>query len=253
MTRKIGFMILIYLIPLLLAGPVYGENQKIKKISLQTGVRFDYNHSEIVVNENEDQNINYSFALIEAQLNFYRILSLGIMVGYNSTEYPHAINFQQLPLSLQMNGETFHSVAWGVKITTGALTWNRFSLSAYGQMMKVESSEKEMEIQLPIVFGIAKPEASFTQYDLQLQLRYRWLRKLSLYLGPQVHFIDGSLDIYESVYALSGNQHLHFEQSKTLGLTTGINYSFSPHFELAINAVFFSKTGISMDLFITFE
>lgn len=255
---KIKIFLLLFTVFTLALFPADQEQtQPIKTTTLQidytAGLNFSYNRTPILMGDDNTENtLIHSYLALEVDVGVSDYFTAGVVAGYGNSHFADPVNFYNLPLSLDVSGQSYKSMMFGARARSDFLSWRDFSLRANGEILLFKLFEKENPIQLPIVTGTSVAKQSFSQLTLELLVQYDGFSTFTVFAGPQLCLLKGKITASESIEDLEGEEEFTYQQKNTMGLTAGVNFELGSHFDLNVKVSLFSKTSLSVETFYIF-
>jgi hypothetical protein len=223
------------------------------KIDYTAGLNFSYNRTPVLMGDDDIENtLIHSYLALEVDVGVSDYFTAGLVAGYATSQLDDPVNFNNLPLSLSVSGQSYKSMIFGARARSDFLSWHYFSLRANGEILFFKPFEKESTIQLPIVTGISTVKQSFSQLTLELLVQYDGFSTFTVFAGPQLYYLKGKITASESIEELEGEEEFEYKQKKTFGFTGGVNFELGSHFDLNVKVTLFSKTSLSIEAFYIF-
>jgi hypothetical protein len=245
----------IFTLTLLPAGQDQAQStsSKFYDIDYTAGLNFCYNRVSVLMGDDDIKNtLVHSYLALEVELGLSDYLRLGVVAGFDSNHFNGTVDFSSLPLSLRLDDKSHSSMIFGVRAKSDFFSWKDFSFCANGELLFVKVAKEEQDITLPIVTGTSTTKQSFSQLTAELLVQYDAFSRLTIFSGPQLNLLKGKLTAEEIIEELEGEEKISYRQKNTLGLTGGINYELSTHFDLNVRATLFSRTSLSVEIFYIF-
>jgi len=220
---------------------------KALQIDYTVGLNFSFNKVAVLVgNNNLSNSLNFSYLALELDVGISDYLTLGAVAGYNSNYMKDPVDFNNLPLSLQLQDETFNSMVLGVRAKSEFLSWKDFSFAANAEYLYFKRLKKEFPIELPIVTGEAIVKNSFTQLSVELWAQYEGFSNFTLFAGPQLNLLKGKFNVSEEISDLNAEEELSYKQENKLGVAAGVLLEVSSHIDVNLKINLISKNSFSI-------
>jgi hypothetical protein len=194
----------------------------------------------------------FSYLAVEVDMDIHDYLTVGALAGYNRNNFADPVNFLQLPLSLGMEESASNSMMFGLRAKSNFFSWQDFSFSANTGFLYGTSKNKEYDIALPIVSGTAEVSGSFYQAHIELLVRYDGLSHISLFAGPRLNLLKGTLTASETIEDLEGEEELDYGQKNMFGITAGAHYEAGASFDINLKLSLVSQTSLTLELLYIF-
>jgi hypothetical protein len=222
-------------------------------IDYTVGLNFSYNRTPVLMGADDIENtLTHSYLALEVDVGISNYFTAGIVAGYAANRFADPVDFYNLPLSLQVSGQSYKSMIFGARAKSDFLSWKDFSLRANGEILFFKLFEKESPIRLPIVTGTAAVKQSFSHMTLELLVQYDGFSTFTVFAGPQLYRLKGKITASEIIEELEGEEEFEYKQKNTIGLTGGVNFELGSHFDLNVKASLFSRTSLSVEVFYIF-
>lgn len=248
--------ILLLVITLIVLSPALlpaESTAKSLRIDYSVGLNFNHSRVSVLVGDNNLVNtLNYSYLALELDVGISDYLILGVVAGLNSNHLKDPVDFSNLPLSLRVNEEKFNSMVLGLRAKSEFLSWKDFSFAASGEYLYFKKYEKNLPIQLPVVSGEAIIKNSFNQISIELWAQYDGFSYFTIFAGPQLNFLDGKLEAFETIEELEGQEELSYKQENDIGIVAGARFELGSHFDVNLKVNLISKTSLSIEVFYIF-
>lgn len=253
------YSVFIVMVTLTLLGlnPLFSaEKEKaspLSELDFTVGLSSALSHTTITVGDNNIKNAlkcNYLALQVDYDVNDY--LTLGAIVGYNTNELADPVDFTHLPLSLRVQEQTFKSMMFGLRAKSDFYSWKDYSLAAYGEWLFFKRFEKELLFQPPVPDNTATVNNDFNQLALELRAQYDGFTNFTIFAGPRLNLVNGSMIVNETIGSVIGEEKLKFKQKHALGLIGGIYYELNDHFDLSASVTLLCQTSLSVSLFYIF-
>ncbi len=229
------------------------EPQSAADIDFTAGLKFCYNRVPVLLGEDKTGNsLVHSYLALEIEAGLKDYLILGVVAGYDTNHFNDAVDFYRLPLSLHVDDQSFNSMVFGVKAKSDFFSWKDFSFVAQGELLFFKLFKKEFPIDLPIAKGTSTVKQSFSQLALELLVQYDGFPGFTVFAGPQLNLLKGSLTASEKIEELEGEEKLTYRQKNKMGIAAGINIELSSQLELNVKVNVISKTSLSVEVFYIF-
>jgi hypothetical protein len=223
------------------------------QIDYSAGLNLSYNSVPILLGDSEIENtLKFSYMALELDLGIHDYLTVGVVAGFNSNKLSDPVDFTGLPLSLRLDDKSFNSMLLGLRAKSEFFSWNNFAFEAGAEFLYFKENTKDLDIQLPIVSGQATAKNSFTQTALELLIKYEGFSNFTVFAGPQLSLLKGTVTASETLGVLSGEQDLDFDQEKSFGFVGGARFELGSNFDLNVKASLFSRTSLSVEIFYVF-
>ncbi len=214
---------------------------------------FSYNKADVELGPNSLVNpFSYHYLVMEVNAELFDMFTVGVLAGFNQNNFDDPVVFDQLPLSLQLTDAKPNAFVLGANIKSEFATFGYFSLKAKGEFLYFSSMKFEDTIDLPIVSGSAIIKNNFYQFTVDLLLQYDGFSGVSIFLGPQVFLLDGTMSADETISSLEANHELDFNQKQVFGITGGASIAVASNFDLVLKATMLSKLSLSAGIVFIF-
>lgn len=229
------------------------EEEKAVDVDFSVGLNLAYTRAPVKLDDSDAANsLEYTYLALQIDADLFDFLTLGVVAGYNSNSLRDIVDFSQLPLSLRGDGTRFNSMMFGIRARADLYSWEDFSFAPECEILLFKKFKKELDIQLPIASGTAALKNSFTQIALDLLVRYDGFSNFTIFAGPQMNLISGTISASETIEGLEGEQSLGYSQKKTFGFTAGIYYELGGHLDIGAKLSLLAKTSLSVTLYYIF-
>ena len=233
--------------------PAAKQEEKSVDIDFSVGLNLAFNSASVKLDGTDAVNtLEYSYLGLQIDAALFDFLTLGLVAGYNSNTLKELVDFSQLPLSLRAGGERFNSMMIGLRANADLFSWQDFSFAPECEILLFKKFKKQLTIQLPIATGSADLKNSFTQISLDLLVRYDGFSNFTLFAGPHLNLISGTITAVETIEGLEGEQSIGYSQEKAFGFTAGIFYELGDHLDISAKLTLLAKTSLSVTLYYIF-
>jgi hypothetical protein len=222
-------------------------------IDFSAGLNLSYNRITVEMgDDNIATSLEYSYMALQIDFTLLDFLTVGVVGGYNSNTFKDHVDFFRLPLTLRVVGTRFNSMMFGVRAVADLFSWRDFSITANGEALLFKQFRKTLEIGLPSVTGDAFIKNSFRQVALELLVHYEGFGSLTVFAGPQLHLLSGTVSANEVIETIDSEIEQDYSQKTKLGFSGGVDYELSSHIDVRAKISLFTKTSLSVSIFYVF-
>lgn len=224
-----------------------------RSVNLNAGVTLSYNRTNILVGDDEiDNSLTYPLLAMVLEVELADFLTVGVIAGYNQNSFTEGVDFLKLPLSLRLNNKSNHSMIFGCNLQSEPFAFGAFTIKLKGEFLFFKLFKQQWDLELPIIEGAAAIENSFNQLSVNLSLVYNGMENLTLYMGPHLNVLSGTVKATESIGGLEGEQSLDFKQKNPFGLTAGAVLAIGSHWDLTLEVSLLATTAVAVELIYIF-
>jgi hypothetical protein len=227
------------------------ENQtkKTSGIDFNSGVGFSFNIIDCQIGDAAIANkLTFLYPTLNFNLDVMEYLTVGVFVGYNFAHMNQAVDFVQLPLSIELNQTKFQGLLFGARLQSQPFSIGDFSLKAAGEFLIAREGGKNWDITLPLVKGTATGKNQFSLTTVDLLLQYEGYSGVTLFAGPRLNLLNGKMTVTETIESIEGSQELTFKQKNLIGPTAGASFELGSNWEVIIRGSLVSRLSASLEI-----
>lgn len=218
-------------------------------MNFSSGAGFSFNVIDCRVGDSAVQNkLTLLYPSLRFDLEIMEYLTVGLFVGYNFAHMNQAVDFVQLPLSLQLDKTKFQGLLFGARIQSVPFSVSDFSLKAAGEFLYAREGSKDWGITLPLVKGTASARNQFSLMTADLLFQYEGISGLVLFAGPRLNLLNGKLKLAETIEAVEGIQEMKFKQRNLIGPVIGAVFEIGGNWEVAVQGSLISRLSASLEI-----
>ncbi len=257
MRRFLYFILVILPVFLVLSGngqlrAVEIENGDVPDFSVGLNLSFGSSDIEFEGGVGVENSLKSTMILLEVDVDLFNAVTVGFLAGYDMNRFGDPVVATGLPLSLSLERDSNNSMAFGISVRAEPFYFGKFSVGVNGQFLYVKQFKTEWDIELPIITGTAIEKHYYMKAGLDLLLQYEGLTGITPFIGPNVHFIDGKLDVQEQIGTISAEQQLEYKQKKLLGVCAGARFEPASNLQVEAKVYFISQTAASVQVLYIF-
>ena len=226
------------------------ENGDVPDFSV--GLNLSVGSSDIEFSDGMENSLKSTMILLEVDVDLFDTVTVGFLAGYDMNSFADPVAVTGLPLSLSLERDSNSSMAFGVSVRAEPFRFGKFSLGVNGQFLYVKRFKSEWDIELPIVTGTAVEKHYYMKSGLELLLQYDGLMGFTPFVGPHVHYLDGTLDVEETIETISAEQRLEYKQKNLVGVCAGARFEPLDNLQVEAKVYFISQTAASVQLLYIF-
>lgn len=242
-------IVVFFIVAALLPSLCLCKDEPIRDMNFSSGVNLVYNKAKVRLGDSGLENfLNYTCLFLELKAMVFEDVSLGVLAGYNTNYYSDPVNFNRLPLTLQIGNNSHNSMILGANIRAHLLSSGYFSLLSKAEVVYFKEFQKEWPLQMPIILGVATIEQSLLQFEVEFLVKYEGLSGIDIYLGPHFNLLGGQLKASESLGDIEALEEMKITQVNPVGLKGGIGFTVFQDFRMEIGLNIISKFNLSVGL-----
>ncbi len=253
------FPILLALPALILAGHVSLQAQESDKkkpvydLDYSVALNAAYNRTIVELKgDRVESALEFSYLAFQIDVEVLDFLTVGVVAGYNSNRFKDPVNLFSPPVPLIAEGERFSAMMGGLRGRASLFSWKEFSFEAHAQLLYFRRFTKELNIDLPLAAGTGILKNGFHQIGLDLLIQYDGLSSMTLFAGPQLNIVRGTLTGTKTIGGISTSQSLTYNQKNLWGLVAGIYYELGSNFDISAKISLIANTSLSVMMIYVF-
>jgi len=253
MKTRIIILAIFFFITIWPAFPAAKKNT-IGNVDYTVGAKLSFTRIPVWLNPQTDTETKTSNTLSLSYLDIYgdvalsEYITLGLSVGYASHSMRKTVEFNTLPLSVQLQGKTFAGVLLGVHARSNFFSWDNFTFQSNAQVLTFMESTQNLPVTLDLAKGNAEIKHSITESSIDLLVQYEGLSSCNIYAGPQLAWVSGDYKVNETIETLQGSQELSYKQKKLFGIIAGAHMEVG-NFDIKAELSLFSRTGVGVRVY----
>lgn len=188
--------------------------------------------------------LNYITMGVSFSTDITESLKVGIGAGYSLKKYTGPLYFEQLPLSLMIEDQSFNSMYFSLLGDYRFFYVQNFSFNLSAEVNYFKLFEINRELSFPVVSGEGTVQNSFLTGTLDLLIKFDQVEGLTIFAGPELHLLSGRFKALETLEDLSGEESVTFRQDRFFALLAGVQVEVLGLFEVKVEAKFLSHFSI---------
>jgi hypothetical protein len=249
-VKRVLLPVLILWLALICQSELLPLGKKTREEADRVGLNAVFNQVPVFAgDDNLENTLAFNYLALQIDVRLLNLLTIGVLVGYNSNTVEDPVDFLRLPLTLRTEGEMFRSMMFGFRGEADIFSRENVSITARTRLLFFETFRKERPIRLAVTSGNAVLENAFRQLEIELRVQYDCFKGFGIFAGPRLNIIAGHLTAAEAIEDIDARQKLSYRQQKAVGLSAGFYYRWGAHLKLSAAVFILSQTSISMTVF----
>jgi len=228
------------------------ENGDLPDFSVGLNLSFLSSDIEFDGGDAVENSLRSTMILLEVDVDLFNAVTLGFLAGYDMNRFQDPLVAVGLPLSLSLERTSNSSMAFGVNVRAEPFYFGKFSVGVNGQFLYVKLFKNEWDIEMPIVTGLATEKHYYMKAGLDLLLQYDGFSGFTPFVGPNIHFLDGTVDVTEEIGVVSAGQQLTYKQKNMVGVCAGARFEPMSNLQVEAKVYLVSQTGAAVQVLYIF-
>ena len=207
---------------------------------------FSYDNIPIKIGSDKISNqLRIPMARLQLNVKLFHRVRLGVILGFHSAFHKEPVDFVNLPLSLRLDQKKTSAMFFGLGLSTEFLHRGNFCFIINTRFLYYRGFNQDWPINLPVIIGSASGDHSFYQFSSDFLIQFTGYNQITLFWGPQLFLMKGTLSFSETIHDLSNSQSMTYRQSMPVGLICGMTYEISNKITAVAQLHFLSKTAFT--------